>query len=129
MTKPIEATQGQWQAVSAILAGNSMPEGIVAATKLKIVGNSYEVDLDGTIDAGSCSIWGDAPPFRMSISGKSGPNAGKSILAIVEFLDNETMRIAYDLSGTSFPDLFDPIAYQDNYVATFKRLEQTSRAK
>lgn len=121
MTIDIEKIYGQWQAASGTLGGAAMAEEIVGATKLTIASNSYEVNLAGAIDSGSCNIEVDTDPMQMTIRGEQGPNSGKTILAIVELLGDGKLQIAYDLSGTDFPTSFDSTADPNNYVATFFR--------
>ena len=115
---------GQWQAISGVLAGKTMAEDIVSATKLTInQTNTYEVDLAGVIDRGSLIIQNEFTPVRLTIQCEQGPNAGKTFLAILEFMSESKMRIAYDLSGTSSPESFEPSEDDCNYVATFERIE------
>ena len=122
MAHQLKNIYGQWQAVSGVLSGNTLPEEIVSATRLTINEESYEVDLAGAIDRGSLMIQSESVPIRLTINGEEGPNAGKKFLAIVEFLSDSRMRIAYDLSGTSFPQSFEPSENSDSYVAMFKRI-------
>lgn len=112
---------GDWQAVSGILAGQAMADEVVSATKLSIAQDTYSVNLAGNIDSGSCAIQDDAWPLKMKIQSENGPNAGKTFYAILELLDSEQMRIAYDLSGTDYPDSFEPTLENTSYVATFQR--------
>ena len=117
----VEKIYGHWQALSGTLAGNPMPENIVSATQLTLNETTYVVDLAGNIDSGSCSIDGTANPIRLRIDGESGPNAGKTFYAILEFTNADEIRVAYDLSGTDYPNSFDATSEPSSYVATFKR--------
>lgn len=112
---------GCWQALTGVLAGKEMPTEIVAATKLTIGVNRYEVDLAGAIDSGSCFIRDEVEPIQMKIVGETGPNAGKVFLAILEFANPDQIRIAYDLSGRQYPPSFNPTLDNFSYVATFVR--------
>ena len=116
-----EDLYGSWRALSGVLGGTDMPEDLVSATRLTIRPDEYAVDLAGTIDSGSCRIDMETSPIRIQIDGQRGPNAGKTFLAIVEFLETDQIRIAYDLSGTAFPDSFQPTSEASSYVATFQK--------
>ncbi|MEM8671689.1 MAG: hypothetical protein AAGG48_29495 [Planctomycetota bacterium] len=112
---------GDWQALSGTLAGETLPEEIVLATRLTLSEARYLVNLAGTIDSGDCEIQVDASPIRMKIDGNDGPNAGRTFFAIVESINDGEFRIAYDLSGTDYPRTFAPTSAKSNYVATFKK--------
>ena len=123
MTDQQKTLIGQWQAIEGTLGGTAMPAQIIGATKLRIESGQYEVNLAGTIDSGKCTINTDVTPIQMTIEGQSGPNQGKTFLAIVEMIGDSKMRIAYDLSGTNFPKLFEPTSEKSNYVARFERVK------
>lgn len=112
---------GDWQALTGVLAGNDLPEEIVSATQLTFSENHYVVDLAGNIDRGDCEVRCDDELTKIKIEGKDGPNAGKTFFAILEFSTADEIRIAYDLSGTDYPNSFEPTSVSSNYVATFKR--------
>ncbi|MEM6795436.1 MAG: hypothetical protein AAF725_15775 [Acidobacteriota bacterium] len=112
---------GEWQALSGVLAGAAMAEEIVSATKLTLMENAYAVNLAGAIDCGLCEIHPQETPVQMKVVGQHGPNVGKTFFAIVEFLEADQIRIAYDLSGTEYPGSFEPSSAPTSYVATFRR--------
>ncbi|MEO1616322.1 MAG: TIGR03067 domain-containing protein [Planctomycetota bacterium] len=116
-----ESLQGDWQALTGVLAGKAMPEEVVSRTKLTIDASRYVVDLAGNIDSGSCTINLDPNPIQMTIQGQQGPNAGRTFLAVLEFIADDEIRIAYDLSGTQYPNSFEPAPDDSSYVATFKK--------
>jgi uncharacterized protein (TIGR03067 family) len=118
----VEKLYGDWQALSGVLSGKALPEDVVSSTKLTMTPGRYVVDLAGNIDSGSCTIDLDATPILMRIEGQAGPNAGRTFLAALEFVDDNRIRIAYDLSGTDHPKSFAPTSDGSNYVATFKKL-------
>ena len=121
MQKNVERIFGEWQALTGVLAGSAMSEDIVSATKLTIIENAYSVNLAGTIDRGSCHLQIEANPIKIKMEGENGPNAGRTFFAILEFLNVDEIRIAYDLSGTDYPSSFVPVPEEFNYVATFER--------
>ena len=112
---------GNWQALTGILAGEAISHEIVSATKLTISQSQYVVDLAGVIDSGACELGVDVDPIRMKIHGNEGPNAGRTFLAILKFTSDDEIRVAYDLSGTEYPQSFNSTSAESNYVATFKK--------
>lgn len=123
MQASVKQIYGKWQAVNGILAGNAMSQEIVSATTLSIDEHKYSVNLAGVLDSGTCVIDSNTNTFNMTIEGNNGPNAGKTYFAILEFLSNDQIRIAYDLSGGGFPSSFSPKPDESNYVATFTRIQ------
>lgn len=121
MKHEMKNLEGDWQASTGVLAGQPLPDDIVSSTKLTIGTTLYEVNLAGVIDRGTCLIDETARPITMRIEGTQGPNAGKTILAIVEFLAEDEIRIAYDLSGTQYPQTFAATDDPSNYVAALRR--------
>ncbi|MFN3193787.1 MAG: hypothetical protein ACE361_24955 [Aureliella sp.] len=112
---------GEWRAMTGLLGSEPLPDHILAATVLSIRDQNYSVNSAGKIDRGrSIFELGQTPP-RITIEGEEGPNKGKTFCAIFEFIAADEIRIAYDLSGTAYPDTFEPCEAKSNYVATFKR--------
>lgn len=121
-----ERLQGDWQALTGVLSGKTLPEEIVSQTKLTIDESRYVVDLAGNVDSGSCAIDVDTNPITMNIEGQQGPNAGRTFLAVLDFVADDEIRIAYDLSGSQYPESFAPSSADSNYVATFKKCSADS---
>jgi hypothetical protein len=63
----------------------------------------------------------------MTIKSTSGPNKGKTILAIYEIKNVNAMRVCYDLSGTDFPKDFKAPKGTSYYAVGYRR--QTSQNK
>ena len=122
MDNPLEKVIGNWQALSGTVAGMALGDEVVSATTLCIGPHSYEVNLAGNIDRGSCEFESSTMPIKMKIFGQEGPNAGKTYLAILEFVKADEIRVAYDLSGSTYPSCFDPTTDKHNYVASFRRI-------
>ena len=121
MQNEIQNLTGDWQALSGVLAGEPLPEEVVQATTLSLSETEYVVNLAGNLDQGACQIDTDSDPIRIRIEGQRGPNSGKTYLAILEFVTADEIRIAYDLSGTTYPTSFTPTSVPSSYVATFER--------
>jgi len=121
MNQDVQDVMGTWQALTGVLAGSNLPEQTVSSTKLTLSETEYVVDLAGTLDRGTCTIEPHEDMIRIKIVGTDGPNEGKTYLAILERLGRDEIRIAYDLSGSSFPRSFEPTAASSSYVASFAR--------
>ncbi len=99
-------TDGTWHPVTAVLGGQEFPKAVLDSIVLKITGDQYAVTVNGTPDKGTCVVDGATIPHRMTITGKVGPNQGKTLLAIFEVTDNAILRVCYDLTGKEFPKEF-----------------------
>src|SRR5436853_188117 len=76
------------------------------AIKPKIPDTNYEVIVAGesTVkDTGTCTLDTSVTPHRITIKSTEGTNKGKTILAIAEMPDANSMRVCYDLGGKEFP--------------------------
>lgn len=116
-----QAYVGDWKASSAMMAGKPFPDSVVASIELKLTDGGYEVNVGGQLDKGTCEVDRTTTPNRMKITGTDGPNAGKTILAIVDFPEPGKMRVAYDLSGNATPQSFDSTAENGYYVAAYTK--------
>lgn len=115
--------EGVWKPQSAVLGGTTLPTSAVNAITLTISSAEYEVHIDGEkkSDKGAFSFDADARPKRMTIKSTSGPNRGKTFLAIYEMQDAETMRVCYDLAGKEFPKDFTAPKGTQFYLVDYRR--------
>lgn len=109
------ALNGTWKPISEIIAGNPFPETVWATQRLMMYDSSYILSAE-SIDAGKAIL----TDSTMDIYGLEGPNAGKHFKARYK-LQNDTLTICYDLTGTVYPESF--ISNYDNFyfLATFVR--------
>lgn len=94
--KPLLPTQeGTWKPIAAVMSGVRLPEAALQAITLKIPGDQYEVTVTGEAepDRGSCVLDLTTTPKRMTITSTSGPNKGKTFLAIYEMKNAESLRV------------------------------------
>ena len=99
--------EGVWRAIAAVLGGARLSDTEVNAINLKVKGDNYEVIIGGERpDKGTCKVDATTTPKRLTIKGTEGPNQGKTILAIFEMKDADSLRVCYDLSGKEFPKEF-----------------------
>ena len=119
---------GVWKPKAAILKGVFLPPPSLEGIRLKIDGNKYEVTVKGesSIDRGTFTIDRKTKPHRMTIKGKSGPNKGKTILAIVEVKNENAFRVCYDLSGKAFPKDFKAPKETELYTVGYRRQKDDS---
>jgi uncharacterized protein (TIGR03067 family) len=115
---------GVWKPVSGSVGGNAMPEEVLKSITLKIDGNNYEVTIAGETkgnDKGTCTLDTSVTPHRITIKSTEGPNKGKTILAIAEMPDANSMKVCYDLSGKEFPKKFESPADTMLFLVTYQR--------
>ena len=100
--------EGVWKPIAAVLGGMKLPKPALDAITLKITGDHYEVTVAGEKepDKGTCTLDTTTNPKRMTINSTSGPNRGKTFLALYEMKDEGSLRVCYDLSGAEFPKEF-----------------------
>ena len=116
-------TDGVWKPAEAILMGDPLPEQITKAITLTVKGDAYTVTINGTKeqDKGTVEVDAKASPKRMTIKSTFGPNKGKTLLAIYEMKDKDTMRVCYDMTGKTFPTEFKSAKGEATYYVEYRR--------
>jgi micrococcal nuclease len=114
-------TDGIWHPVTAVLGGQEFPKPVLDSIVLKITGEQYAVTVNGTPDKGSCVVDTSNTPHRMTITGKVGPNQGKTLLAIFEVTGEGILRVCYDLTGKEFPTEFKAPAGTMHYLVEYRK--------
>jgi uncharacterized protein (TIGR03067 family) len=118
----IEAMQGVWKPVEAVLGGTPLPQQVLDSITLKITGDKYEVTVEGENgDKGVTRLDASATPKRIEISSTEGANQGKTFPAIYEFKSHDSFRICYDLSGSGYPVKFESAKDTLLYLVTYER--------
>lgn len=122
-TADAKALEGVWKPVKAALGGAPLPPPALKPITLKIEGDQYVVTVEGEPqpDKGISELDTSTMPKRMSTTSLEGPNKGKTFLAIYEFLDEDTLRVCYDLSGSAYPTGFESPKGTQHYLVTYKR--------
>jgi uncharacterized protein (TIGR03067 family) len=119
----VASHEGVWKPASAILGGAKLPQPSLEAITLKISGINYEVTIVGEqTDKGTCKLDQTTLPMRMTIIGTNGPNLGRTIPAIYEMKDAQSLRICYDLSGKEFPKAFAAPKGTKLYLVDYRRV-------
>src|SRR5947207_15663034 len=98
MTQMLE---GRWKATYAELSGNVMTPDVVAVIELLLESGRYTVGND----QGTYSVNMQPAPHEMDITGTEGPNAGRTIPAIVVASADELV-ICYNLGAGERPPAF-----------------------
>jgi uncharacterized protein (TIGR03067 family) len=119
---------GVWKPKGAMLGGVLLPPAALETITLKIEKGKYEVTVKGEdhSDTGTFTLDETVTPKRMTIQSESGPNKGKTILAIYEIKSANAMRVCYDLSGREFPKEFKAPKDTDLYLVGYRRQESQS---
>lgn len=116
-----QSVVGKWKAMSAVMAGEPFPEAVVSSISLVVSDKTYETNVGGKLDSGSCETDMTKTPYQMRLVGTDGPNAGKTMLAVFDFSEEGQMRVAYDLNGLAYPRSFDSTSENGFFVAAYAR--------
>ncbi len=114
---------GTWKPRGAMMAGERLTGDALKAITLTMSGANYEVSVTGEAepDKGTFALDDSVRPRRMTLKSVSGPNKGKTFLAIYEMSDENTLRVCYDLSGTEFPKQFSAPKGTQRYLVGYRR--------
>ncbi len=118
--KDSDTLQGTWLPEKAEIGGKKIPDEVRKTIKLEIKDGKYRVSVGKGVDQGTVKLNPTAKPKEMDINGTEGPNKGKMFRAIYE-QDGDTLRICYNLSGTSRPKEFKTEEGTALFLATYKR--------
>ncbi len=106
---------------SATLAGQPLPEDTLKSISLYIDEKGYSVKVGEQLDKGTTTIRRDTSPMQIDVIGVEGPNAGKTILAIFEQPDANTLIVCYALSKPERPTEFSSTPENGYYLAKYRR--------
>ena len=113
---------GTWKPLSAELAGMPWPQQVLDTMKLILKDDQYTVLIGKLSDEGTTRRDPDKSPKTLDISGKKGPNEGKTFLCIYE-LKGDELRVCYDLSGKSRPTEFATKPKTELFLVTYRRVK------
>ncbi len=114
------SVQGRWKMKSGLFNGTDLPASMVDSTYLRIDGENYDVDVGGNPDKGTLTSDMTTSPYKMTIKGVEGANAGKTLLAIFEMPNANTLRICYDLTGIDFPKDYESTTENGFFSAVYE---------
>jgi uncharacterized protein (TIGR03067 family) len=92
---------GSWAPMRQEIGGTALPTTSFQGQKLVISDSNYTFTAE-SFDKGVVRCSGN----KMDIYGKEGVNSGKHFTAIYK-LENDQLTICYNLSGDSYPEVFD----------------------
>lgn len=111
---------GTWEMIRAELNGENSPELLALGVELELTADSYVVRFGDTLaDQGTYRHHEAGPPAQLTITGTSGPNAGRSIPCIYQ-LAGDRLRVCYGMDGKR-PEAFASAAGSAHYLATYRR--------
>jgi uncharacterized protein (TIGR03067 family) len=120
-----KVVQGTWRPIAAELAGKPLPAELLKTISLKLDTGKYEVFVGDKPDRGTYTLDATSTPRGMTITGREGPNQGKTFPAIYQIEkksgEGDTLRICYDLSGAKRPSEFKTLAGTKLYLVTYRR--------
>ncbi len=93
--------EGKWAIASARLGGSDLPAATFQGSLLELTAGRYTFQND----TGTFTVNPAVTPMTLDVHGMHGPNAGRTIPAIVG-VKGDTMTICYDLSGAGRPTAF-----------------------
>jgi uncharacterized protein (TIGR03067 family) len=90
-----------WVPESAQLSGQAFPIATFAGATLRLTADAYEFGGD----KGAISLHPTGSPAQMDITGREGPNAGRTIQAIYELVGDQ-LTVCYQLGQGVRPTEF-----------------------
>ncbi len=116
-----DAAWGDWAVDSATVNGEPLPNEVAATISLYIDEGSYVVNLGDQVDKGTVVIRRDTDPMELDITGIEGPNAEKTILAIFDQDDSNSLIVCYAFDGAVRPKEFTSTAENGHFLVKYKR--------
>ena len=112
---------GTWRPRTAVLGGAPLPAPVVATITLEITGDAYRATVGANADVGTLVLDPATTPAALDIHGTAGPNAGRTIPAIVA-RDGATLEICYELGGQGRPSAFASAPGTQRFLVTYERV-------
>ena len=116
-----DAAWGDWAVETATMNGESMPRDVAATISLFIDATTYIANVGGQVDKGTVAIRRSTTPMELDITGAEGPNAGKTILAIFEQPDANTLIVCYSFNQSARPTEFSSTAENGQFLVKYNR--------
>jgi uncharacterized protein (TIGR03067 family) len=118
---------GTWVPVAAEVSGQELIVKELRVARLVLDRGGYEIidRSDAIVDRGDFRINRGVSPPTMDIVGVSGPNAGRTMLAIFELL-GDRLTVCYELDGAGRPVDMRPNEDQLLLSITYARAERPS---
>ncbi|MBP6506877.1 MAG: TIGR03067 domain-containing protein [Opitutaceae bacterium] len=112
---------GVWQIVRAELGGQPMPADAAAHVELTFSFDGYAVSFGReTTDEGIYTVTTGQPHHRITMTGRSGVNSGRTLPGIMQ-LQGNLLRLCFALEGNTPPEEFAAPAGTVHYLVTYRR--------
>ena len=122
---PLTELDGTWVPIAADVSGQELAVRELRVARLVLDRGGYEIvdRAEHVVDRGDYRIDRDSVPQALDIVGVSGPNAGRTMLAIFE-LDGDRLKVCYDLESAQRPHAMQ--ALEDQLLLTITYVRATS---
>jgi uncharacterized protein (TIGR03067 family) len=117
---------GGWTLASGVMAGEKMSDEVRKSIRLMLRNGKYTAKVGDETDEGTYTVDKSKTPPTMTLVGTSGPNKGKTMLAIFE-VDKGTLKVCYDMTGKAFPSDFESKPDSHLFLATYERAKALRR--
>ena len=115
--------QGTWSLSAGESDGKGLTEQQLKDGKLEIVGDAFTVALANRETVkGTQTVDATKEPMTLDIADSTGPNKGKTCLAIYE-LSDDTFRVAVAPPGKARPTSFTTHADSGQWMHVWKRVK------
>lgn len=114
----LERMQGEWVGVTGVRNGEAIPVEWLAALRLTIKADRYEVKWPDGGDTGSFKLTEAQAPRLMDVTSTGG--GGAKVLGIYELM-GDTLRVAYGMGGASRPKDFRGSPGSESVSITYRR--------
>ncbi len=116
------ALEGAWVPIAASVARTSLAVEELRVRYLILSGEAYRIvdRSNRVVDGGRYRIDEDRSPHAMDIMGDTGPNAGRTMLAVYELRGDE-LTVCYDLERPERPANLNPKRDQPLLRITYAR--------
>lgn len=112
---------GVWQLLRAEFGGETAPDLVTERTVLHLTAGEYEIRFDGrTTDRGTFELGGAIDAHTLTLHGKKGTNAGRTIPCIYQ-LRGDRLRVCYGLNGIA-PTEYTTDPNRERYLGTYRRI-------
>src|SRR5690242_16626447 len=122
MSSP-QILEGVWQAISAIVSGQSMPSYDVSAIRLTLTATRFTTQrgLETLFDS-SYTVDTTKSPMQIEMIGAGGDFDGKPALGIYA-CEGDTLKLCYKMPGFLRPTDFTSAPGSGAFLITLKRIE------
>jgi uncharacterized protein (TIGR03067 family) len=106
---PRQQLEGAWVPIAASVAGSRVAVDELRVRYLLLEAGGYRIidRSNHVVDGGRYLLNEELTPATMDIVGRSGPHAGRTMLAIYE-LSGDELTVCYDLEGRERPANMQP---------------------